>query len=181
MKETKKIFKFWFGWNIEKVEKWLEKKGEKGWDLVSIGFAGLWFTFEKVEQLKKTYSIDFQMSPKDDYFQLYKDAGWELVSKGSGWYYWSQEYEGQKPESFTDIDSLVERLRRQIRFLAIIWVIQIPNYLFITRRIREGSGTFYKTIFVIILVFLILMTTAMIKFIWETNKLKRKKDGISGS
>ena len=51
MKERKTVYKFWFVWDYDKEEKWLNDMAREGWALVDVGFNR--FTFEKTFQSDK--------------------------------------------------------------------------------------------------------------------------------
>ena len=38
MKEVKTVWRMWGGWDIDKVENWLEKMEQKGWSLFKFDF-----------------------------------------------------------------------------------------------------------------------------------------------
>lgn len=126
MSATKTRFKWWWGWKTEELERWLEEQEAAGWNLDRAGGIGLFFTFRRVEPRRMAYRVDYQTELRDDYVQLFEDAGWELAGQGSGWYYWRQAYEDVKPEIYTDVESLIGRNRRQMRILGIILASQLP-------------------------------------------------------
>jgi hypothetical protein len=126
MSESKTRFKWWWGWKAHRIEQWLEAQEAAGWNLERAGGIGVFFTFRKGEPRRVAYRVDYQTEHDDDYIQLFEDAGWSLAGSGSGWYYWRQAYDNDKPEIYTDVESLIGRNRRQMRILAILLAIQIP-------------------------------------------------------
>jgi len=115
MKEVKTVWRMWEGWNIEKLENWLEEMEQKGWSLFKLDF-NMRFKFRKAESRKIRYCIDFQSNVDDNYFEIFKDYGWELVDNKVGqWLIWRKSYENERPNIFTDTKSLIERNSRQIR------------------------------------------------------------------
>jgi hypothetical protein len=125
MSNTRTRFRWWWGWKAESIEHWLEAQEADGWNLERAGGMGILFTFRRGERRRMAYRVDYQTDLRDDYVQLFEDAGWSLVGQGSGWYYWRQAYDDVKPEIYTDVESLISRNRRQMRILGILLAMQI--------------------------------------------------------
>ena len=120
MKEVKTVWRMWGGWNIEKVENWLEEMEQNGWSLFKFDFTMMRFKFKKGKSGKIRYCLDYQMNVEDNYFELFKEDGWELVDYTiSPWYIWRKSYEDKRPRIYTDTKSLIERNNRQIRNISI--------------------------------------------------------------
>lgn len=120
MKEVKTVWRMWGGWDIEKVENWLEDMEQNGWSLFKFDFTMMRFKFKEVESRKVRYCLDYQMNVEDNYYELFKEDGWELVDYTiSPWYVWRKPYEDNKPSIYTDTISLIERNNRQIRNISI--------------------------------------------------------------
>jgi hypothetical protein len=116
MKEVKTVWRMWGGWDIEKVENWLEEMEKKGLNLFKVDSTQIKFSFKKGERRKMRYCFDYQMKLEDNYFEIFKEDGWELVGKKIGpWFIWRKAYGDERPHIFTDTKSLIERNNRQIR------------------------------------------------------------------
>ena len=47
---------------------------------------------------------------KEDYLQLFRDAGWEYVGEMSGWHYFCQQAQpGEELEIYTDAESKISK------------------------------------------------------------------------
>lgn len=167
MSETKKVFKWWWAWNPGKIERWLEEQERQGWNLSRISTTGLHFHFEKGPSRKIAYCIDYQSQAKADYFQLLSETGWSLVADGFGWYYWRQEYSAEKPELFSETQSLIDRNNRQLLLIMILLLAQLSIFSNIVRLFKEKTDLFHKillilqgTEFLALLVILIVFLTA---------------------
>jgi hypothetical protein len=115
------IFKWFWVWQDDLQEVWLEKMSREGLHLRAIKLFGR-YVFEPGEPHKYTYRLDFdKTSGKDsDYFQFIQDAGWERVTEVAGWQYWRKEASGGKmPELFTDAESKIRKYERLIVGLAL--------------------------------------------------------------
>ena len=116
MKEVKTVWRMWGGWEIEKIENWMEEMEQKGWALFKFDFTMMRFQFKKEESRKMRYCFDYQSNVGEDYFEIFKEDNWELVDETiSPWYVWRKSYEDKKPSIYTDTRSLIERNNRQIR------------------------------------------------------------------
>ncbi len=93
-------------------EEWLETFEAEGWHLEKVSFAGYRHRFSRRSTCKVAYCYDYQDRKDASYLSLFQDAGWELVFKSCGFYLWRMEYEGERPEAFTDPESLGSRLKR---------------------------------------------------------------------
>jgi len=116
MKEVKTVWRMWGGWEIEKMENWLEGMERNGWSLFKFDFTMMRFQFKKGEGRKMRYCFDYQSKVGNDYFEIFNEDGWELVHDTiSPWHIWRKSYENKKPRIYTDTRSLIERNNRQIR------------------------------------------------------------------
>ena len=64
---------------------------------------------QKGRPRKYRYVFDMQPFPKKDYKQTYEQFGWEFVGQMASAMIWRREYEGERPEAFTDSESLERR------------------------------------------------------------------------
>jgi hypothetical protein len=126
MREAKTVWRMWGGWEIEKMEDWLEEMEQNGWSLAKPDFTMMRFKFEKGESRKIGYCFDYQSKVGDDYFEIFQEDGWELVNDTiSPWYIWRKSYEDKRPSIYTDTRSLIERNNRQIRNISIGGIISL--------------------------------------------------------
>jgi hypothetical protein len=125
MTETKRAIKLWWGWEPEVIENWLEQKEAEGWHLFNIN-TQIIFNFVKAKPKKVRYCADYQSTLDPEYKALFQDAGWELVYKSAGWYIWRMEYTGERPDIYTDIESLMGRNKRLMTILGFIALAELP-------------------------------------------------------
>jgi hypothetical protein len=101
---------------------------------------------------------------KEDYLQLFRDAGWENVAETSGWHYFRQKAQpGEELEIYTDAESKISKYQRLLLFLAIL---TLP--LFIALINTRGSFMF----FIVVPLFLIYIYM-IIRILLRINQLKR--------
>lgn len=121
--ETKRVFKWFWAWQDEQEEAWLERMSrEQGLHLASISPFGV-YTFHVGAPRPMVYRLDYQYLKGQDqpsYLQLFQDAGWEHVGEMSNWHYFRRpEVAGQPREIFTDPESKAAKYRRLIPFVFI--------------------------------------------------------------
>ena len=127
----RKIKWFW-PWQDEQEEAWLRSMSQKGWHLSSIGLPCI-YRFRAGEPRDYVYRLDYQRLPKKDkqeYQQLFRDAGWEYVGEMSSWqqYFRKEAKEGEAPEIFTDVESKVAMYKKVVAFQAFLVVIYIAAF-----------------------------------------------------
>jgi hypothetical protein len=64
---------------------------------------------------------------REEYLQLFTDAGWEFVDEMMGWQYFRKEsLSGEEPQIFTDPESKIQKYQRLLGYFIIflpIWVV----------------------------------------------------------
>ena len=114
-------------------EAWLEKLSLKGWYPKKINqWNSVVMEFEKSEPKKYRYVLDLQAAPESDYIKIYKDFGWEFCGKITNAFLWRMEYGEQRPESFTDEETMKERNNRFVKSLSFSFIFQIIFEIAIT-------------------------------------------------
>lgn len=147
MSEMKRVSMWWWPWQMDKVEKMLEDNAAQGWILVKANWLCTRFTFEKRTPARIRYCLDYQDADKPEYRTLLGDAGWMLEFKGSGWYIWSMAYDGERPELFTDTDSLIRRNNAVVGSLAMALLLQLPIYISVINNLDQNRLGPYIMVF----------------------------------
>lgn len=124
--KLRKQFKFWWGWNPGRIEKYLECMAADGWHLTTVECTQMLFGFLPGEPKKTSYCVDFQNKPSAEYLTMIADDGWELVNKSAGWLLWRKDYEGERPEIYTNRQSLIDRNKRLFIALSVTAALQVP-------------------------------------------------------
>jgi hypothetical protein len=173
--EKKKLTKFkWFwAWDDNKEEKWLEDMSQNGWHLENPGLPCV-YHFIKGEPRDYSYRLDFRtgsFKSLQEYMQICRDAGWEMLGRMSSWYYFRKECRGgQKPEFFSDKNSKAQKYQRLILFM----VIFLPILMNGMRMVFSGSNSRFFTGVGIFYVFLLLFWTyAIVRLLLRVKKLKK--------
>ena len=171
MNTTKEFHWFW-AWEDEKEEAYLRKMALGGWHFQSVTFPG-YYTFEKGEPRNDFYRLDFLSAykDKDNYLQLFEDAGWQHVGVYGSWQYFRKTaMKDEIPEIYTDNESKQKKYGRILLFL----IIFMPIYIVSLTKVNEASSIFFKIVTLVMFLFLLLYIYAMVMLIRRISQLKKK-------
>jgi hypothetical protein len=99
-------------------ENWLEQMATEGWHIDHIGqWSSVCMTFQHGEPKKYRFVYDPQVSPRKEYIATYEQFGWQYLGCMASAHIWRMEYEGERPQAFSDREGLVDRNRRN--FIAV--------------------------------------------------------------
>jgi hypothetical protein len=117
MSTTKNLWRIFFSYSDPEQEAWLESLGRQGWHLAQV--APLRFRFVQGEAREDRYRMDYQLlrgKQRENYLQLFLDAGWDLVGQSGYRYYFRARADAFSSEVYSDADSRKNRLRREMGF-----------------------------------------------------------------
>lgn len=174
MSEIKTTWKWWWGWNPEKIENWLEEMELDGWNLVKIDVNYLRFKFEKGESRKIRYCVDYQNKVDNNYFEILKEDRWELVGdKSIPWYMWRKLYENERPNIYTDVKSLMERNNRLFITVGIFLILEIAIF---SQMFLHGSDEWglVSIMFIMIIAFIGYITVQIYRYNKKLEKSEMK-------
>ncbi|MFP7477455.1 DUF2812 domain-containing protein [Terribacillus saccharophilus] len=128
MKERKQIRKWFWAWDDQKEEVWLQKMAQEGWTLEE--YRWFKYTFRASEPSKLVYRLDHQMGfPDRSYFDLFEMDGWDRVCSFNGWHYFCKEDDGtDKLEIFTDNQSRATKYIQLSNYIIFILLMQILSF-----------------------------------------------------
>ncbi len=113
-------------------ENWLEQMAAKGWHIHSIRqWSSMLMTFKQGESKKIRFVYDPQVSPRKEYIATYEQFGWEYLGRMASAHIWRMEYEGDRPEAFSDHESLIKRNRQNIAAASVSFMIFLVTTLVI--------------------------------------------------
>ena len=122
MNERKTVSKWYWVWEFEKEERWLNEMAMEGWALCGVGFCR--YTFERCEP--GAYTIRLEMrKPDPDYIQYMGEIGAEYIGRMVQWIYFRKRAEDGPFELF-DLDAKIDHLSRIAKML---WIIGLANLL----------------------------------------------------
>lgn len=105
-------------------EKWLEDFALQGWNIDKIGqWSSVYMTFKRGVSKKYRFVYDMQVIPKKDYMTTYEQFGWEFVGQMASAFIWRKEYTIERPESFSDKESLEKRNKNVVAAVSVSFFI----------------------------------------------------------
>jgi hypothetical protein len=173
MTETIVKHKWFWAWQDDKEEQWLESMSENGYHLVEPGVFGR-YVFEKGQPQKYVYRLDFmtQSKDRDSYLQLFKDAGWEYLGQFGSWQYFRKSAsEDDNPEIFSNVESKIKKYQRVLTYI----IIFTPIYLLplnINNILHREPNWLMNVIFIFWAALIIFFGFSAIKIIQRINALK---------
>lgn len=137
MSETKTVVRFFTIADFEEEERWLREQHNRGWKLTNA--AVFLYTFEKCVPEDVIYRLDYKNGEEtEDYFQMFRDYGWEYFDQNAGWMYFRRpaaEAESEEEgELFSDGLSKVQMVQHIVRtrmlpLLAIFLCCLLPSWM----------------------------------------------------
>ena len=114
MAERKTLRKWFWVWEYDKEERWLNSMAMQGWALAEVGFCR--YTFERTEP--GAYIVRLQMQPNDpEYVAFLEELGAEYIGRVVQWIYVRRRAEEGSFELFSDTASRLEYLQWIARML----------------------------------------------------------------
>lgn len=96
-------------------ENWLERMAAEGWHIDRIRqWDSVFMTFQRGKPKNYRFVYDLQFSPRQEYIATYQQFGWEHLGRMASAHIWRMEYEGERPQAFSDQEGLVDRNRRNL-------------------------------------------------------------------
>jgi Protein of unknown function (DUF2812). len=117
MSEEKTVRRWWWVWDYEKEEKWLNVQALEGWTLKDAGFCR--YTFEKTEPGEYFIGLEMRASDDKEYEAFINDVGAENCGRCVNWHYYRRKTELGPFEVFSSVDSKLEHMHRIDRMLII--------------------------------------------------------------
>ena len=117
MSERKTVRKWFWVWDFDKEERWLNEMALEGWVLDGVG----WCTYHFKKCEPGEYTVRLEMHPSDDaYVSFMEDTGAEYVGRMMMWIYFRKKAADGAFDIYSDIDSKIAHLDRIGKMLAII-------------------------------------------------------------
>jgi hypothetical protein len=114
-------------------EAWMEQLASEGWNIDKLKtFSVFRMTFRKTEpkRYRYVYDMHFRVRMYKDYMQTYEQFGWEYVGRlNANTFLWRREYTDERPESFTDSESLIKRNMRVRNAVIAVFAMMLVSIL----------------------------------------------------
>jgi hypothetical protein len=110
------VRKWYWAWDFEKEERWLNTMAQQGWLLDSVGYATYYF----VACEPGTYAVRLEMRDHDqEYLDFMAELGAEYVGRMVKWIYFRKRVEDGPFDIFSDLDSRLDHLSRIGKLLSV--------------------------------------------------------------
>ena len=117
MMESRTMHKWYWVWEFEKEDDWLNDMALNGWVLDSVGFC----TYRFVRCEPGEYSVHTEMHPADEgYVDFMRETGAEYVGRMMMWMYFRKKTADGHFDLFSDIDSRISHLDKIGKMLSIV-------------------------------------------------------------
>ena len=119
-----RVIRKWFWvWEFDREEKWLNEMAMRGWALDSVGFAK--YSFAESEPGEYSVRLEMLENPPDsaqgqDYIDFVEETGAEYIGNCMKWVYFRKKVEDGAFDLFSDIDSRILHMERIGRPLIVI-------------------------------------------------------------
>lgn len=124
--EMKTVHKWFWVWQFEEEERWLNEMALQGWALESVGFC----TYTFLSCRPGEYLIRLEMHDGDEgYFSFMQELGAEYVGRFMNWRYFRRKTELGSFDLFSDIDSRIAHLDRIGKMLTAIGALNLISGL----------------------------------------------------
>lgn len=174
---TMRKVKWFWSWQDEREEAWLAALARQGWHLSALPFP-LVYEFAAGEPRDDIYRLDYQHPAQKalgDYEQLFRDAGWELVGRSSGWHYFRKSpAPGELAEIYTDVESKIAKYQRLTRVLVGVFAPQIAMFVIFMGGLHR-RGVFVPVLFAIYFAFIAAYVITVLGLIRRMNQLKAQR------
>ncbi len=117
MGNSRTIRKWFWVWEFEKEENWLNEMAMNGWLLESVGFC----TYHFIRCQPEEYTVRLEMRPYDEaYIQFMEETGAEFVGRMMMWIYFRKKTADGPFDLFSDIDSRISHLDKIGKMLMLL-------------------------------------------------------------
>jgi hypothetical protein len=123
-------------------ENWLEQMAAEGWHIHHFRqWHSLVMTFQRDKPKRYRFVYDPQVAPRQEYIATYEQFGWEYLGRMASAHFWRMEYEGERPQAFSDLEGLVDRNRRNVIAVSVSLFIFLAAVIAITLALGFASGS----------------------------------------
>ena len=107
MTQRKTVRKWYWAWEFEKEERWLNVMAQSGWVLDGVGYA----TYHFIPCEPGEYTVRLEMRDHDEaYLEFMRETGAEYVGRMVKWIFFRKKTELGRFDIFSDLDSKIAHL-----------------------------------------------------------------------
>lgn len=175
----RKVVRKWFWiWQFEEEEKWLNEMARQGWQLLSAGYC----RYEFEEGTSGEYIVRLELlenmplhKESQKYIEFMETTGAEYVGSVNRWVYFRKKSTGEGFNLYSDIESRANHVKRMLPLIGVLgiseWLLGIQNiHLFFTR-----GNTFNFGVSILLLLLACLFTYGFIRVEIKRRRLEKEK------
>ena len=126
----KVIRKWFFAWDFDKEEKWLNEMSAIGLNLIGVGFCK--YIFEEGNPGEYKFRLELlkrrPANPESEqYIRFVEDTGAEFVGSCMRWAFFRKKAADGDFDLFSDIDSRVHHLNRILTLFGVVFAVEFIN------------------------------------------------------
>lgn len=120
--ERKTVYKWFWAWEFEKEERWLNAMAQSGWVLDGVGFC----TYHFMPCEPGEYTVRLEMHGADEaYLRFMQETGAESIGRVLQWVFFRKKTDQGPFDLFSDLDSRIQHLARIERLLSALGIVNL--------------------------------------------------------
>ncbi|WP_167955691.1 DUF2812 domain-containing protein [Anaerosporobacter faecicola] len=125
-------YRWFWAWQFEKEERWLNQMSNRGFQLVDVSF--IRYTFDTNSSQEYNYRIEFlehgpYTEKGQEYLLFLKEAGIDMCGSYMRWVYLRKKKDEGEFQLFSDLDSRLQHLNRIITLLSVIFPLEFMYFV----------------------------------------------------
>lgn len=168
---------FWV-WDFEKEEKWLNEMSAKGLQLVAVGLCK--YVFEEGEKGEYAYRLELlKETPSNpestSYIRFLEETGVEYIGSVLRWVYFRKKTAKGAFELYSDIDSKIKHYSRIMTLISGVFLLEVATFFSNINNYWNRGLTINLGFSIFLFLFIILIGAGMLKISRAINRLKKEK------
>lgn len=172
------IYKWFWAWDFEKEEKWLNEMSSKGLQLVTVGFCK--YVFEEDINDLYTYRLEFlEKTPSNAestaYIRFLEETGVECIGSVMRWVYFRKKVDDGGFEIYSDIKSKINHYKRIRTLIIMVTLINLFSAVSNLNNFIEFKSSDILGISSISFIVTLLLGFGIFKLSKQISKLNKEK------
>lgn len=172
------IYKWFWAWDFEREEKWLNEMSSKGLQLVTVGFCK--YVFEEDINDLYTYRLEFlEKTPSNaesiEYIRFLEETGVEYIGSVIRWVYFRKKVADGAFEIYSDIKSKINHYKRIRTLIIMVTPINLFSAVSNLNKFKEFKSSDILGISSISFIVTLLLGFGIFKLSKQISKLNKEK------
>lgn len=182
MMNTKYILSYGVAFNEKNEMKQLSSYAQKGWLLEKTVLGGMFYKLRKAEPKDIQYSLDYQANADEDYFKMFSEAGWNIVSSNHNFIHIFSAPTGTVPIYINEKSEVEKYLKmKNMTKTGVIYSLITALISYFLLVLSDNYFSKFKIVFRVLFVISIYIGTVFLAtFSSYNNRCKRKSSSEFG-